>query len=164
MGNVRHEKQQARRAARGVSLYRVDLHRLLVSRDGLRHSDEHIRLCLLVSDGHERRDLWRQSGIRRRQYAPVHRRWYDRVYDSDPGGVLNARTIVGADAYIGPLGNCESAVDSRKTLLSVGGQSRPPLQRLRVYLKTPNAPGQRAFLRCAAYHSARRVSLRVRSD
>ena len=44
------------RAARGVSLYRSDLRRLLVSRDGLRHSDEHIRLCLLVSDGHERRD------------------------------------------------------------------------------------------------------------
>ena len=120
--------------------------------------------AFLVSDGHERRDLWRQSGIRRRQYAPVHRRRYDRVYDSDPGGVLNARTIVGADAHIGPLGNCESAVDSRKTLLSVGGQSRPPLQRLRVYLKTPNAPGQRAFLRCGAYHSARRVSLRVRND
>ena len=38
-----------------------------------------------------------------------------------------------------------------------GGQSRPPLRircvfaaLFRVYLKTPNAPGQRAFLRCAA--------------
>lgn len=26
-----------------------------------------------------------------RQYAPVHRRRYDRVYDSDPGGVLNTQ-------------------------------------------------------------------------
>ena len=51
------------------------------------------------------------------------------------------------------------------TLSIAEAKPAPAAARLpRVYLKTPNAPGQRAFLRCGAYHSARRVSLRVRND
>ena len=53
------------------------------------------------------------------------------------------------DVGIAPYGHSGSARN-----LCKGGQSRPPLPgfaiRARVYLKTPNAPGQRAFLRCAA--------------
>ena len=49
--------------------------------------------------------------------------------------------------HIGPLGSCEFAGDFIKISASCGRtESSAP----RVYLKTPNAPGQRAFLRCAA--------------
>ena len=66
------------------------------------------------------------------------------------GRCKSAQHSVGADDSVGPINIADSPQISEKALLSVGGQSRPPLQRLRVYLKTPNAPGQRAFLRCAA--------------
>ena len=70
--------------------------------------------------------------------------------------------FAGTDAGIGPCNEMSLCLRFCHRFLKhetfrAGGQSRPPLRircvfaaLFRVYLKTPNAPGQRAFLRCAA--------------
>ena len=69
--------------------------------------------------------------------------------------------FAGTDAGIGPCNEMSLCLRFCHRFLKhetfrAGGQSRPPLRircvfaaLFRVYLKTPNAPGQRAFLRCA---------------
>ncbi len=62
--------------------------------------------------------------------------------------------LVGADDPVRPQKNLVFTKIYGEIVLPKGGQRRPPLQKFRylsrVYLKTPNAPGQRVFLRCAA--------------
>ena len=70
--------------------------------------------------------------------------------------------FAGTDAGIGPCNEMSLCLRFCHRFLKhetfrAGGQSCPPLRircgfaaLFRVYLKTPNAPGQRAFLRCAA--------------